>query len=100
MLRVGKDGSISLTIKNEIIATLDCVAVSELSPIALAQWENTVRRRHYETRNGFWSEKNQQEARAAEVSEERLRQYPLAKIQTTEAHNTYWDFHRTMAIDN
>ena len=99
MLRLDEDGSIRLTIKGKTIATLDCVAASEISADVLVQWENQMRMAHYDNSNGFYSHKNQHDSREAETSERRLKMYPLATIQPIDDFNDYWESKRDEAID-
>jgi hypothetical protein len=99
MLRLDNDGSIRLTIKGITIATIDSVAAEELNAMQLVRWENQMRIAHYNRCNGFYSHKNQQEAREAETAELRLRAYPLATIQPLDAFNAYWEQKRDEAID-
>jgi len=100
VLRLDKDGAIRLTIKGEVVATLDRIAVRELTAAQLVQWENHVRLDHYERSKGFYCSKNQRDSREVEISARRLEAYPLAEIQPLDDFNAHWEGKRDSAIDN
>lgn len=100
MLRLNEDGSISLTISGVVVSTISAYSVETIKAKELVAWENQARLYYYEKNNGFWSHKNQREAREAETSVERLKVFPKATIQTLDAHNEYWERKRLEAIDN
>jgi len=94
MLRIDELGVITLTIKGEVIATLDSYGKT---PSEIVYWENQARYHHYEINDGFYSFKNERELRELQVNNSIYFGYPL---EPAADFALKWHSKREYKIDN
>lgn len=97
MLNILSDGSITLTIKGSVIASIDPISANQMTAIDLVLFENNVRLNHYEINNGFYSLKNQKESRNVKIFNHEKYGHPL---ETENSFNAYWEENRRKDIDS
>ena len=97
MLNFLPDGSLTLTIKGSIVASVDPIAANKMTAIDLVLFENNARLHHYEINNGFYSLNNQKESRKVKIYNHETYGYPL---EPEDSFNSYWEENRRKAIDS
>lgn len=97
MLNFLSDGSITLTIKGAIVASIDPIGASQMTAIELVLFENNARLNHYEINNGFYSLKNQMESRNVKIFNHETYGHPL---EPEDSFNSYWEENRRKYIDS
>ncbi len=97
MLNFLSDGSITLTIKGSIIASIDPMTASQMTAIDLVLFENKARLNHYEINNGFYSLKNQIASRNVKILNHEKHGHPL---EPEDSFNSSWEKNRRESIDS
>ena len=97
MLNFLSDGSITLTIKGSVIASIDPIAASKMTAIDLVLVENNARLNRYEIENGFYSFKNQEESRKVKIFNHETYGHPL---EPEDSFNSFWEKMRRKSIDS